>query len=122
VGDPGNHYGAVWGDYDNDGDLDVLLTGIRDLQVFPWINITEIYNNDGSGSFTAISAGLPAASKGNAFCGQTVKVRCTYCRIDTAHGIASMLVGVNQYNVGFVCHCLILLLSRFTPWDYPRTP
>jgi len=37
-----------WGDYDNDGDLDILLSGA-------WI--TKIYRND-NGVFTDINAGL----------------------------------------------------------------
>ena len=39
---------AAWGDYDNDGDLDILLTGS---------GVSKVYRNDG-GSFTDISAGL----------------------------------------------------------------
>ncbi|MCX6303107.1 MAG: FG-GAP-like repeat-containing protein [Bacteroidia bacterium] len=39
----GVHYSSVaWGDYDNDGDLDVLLTG----------GISKIYRNNGDNSFT----------------------------------------------------------------------
>ncbi len=43
---------AKWGDYDNDGDLDILICG--------WFNgnynITEIYRNDGSNVFAPLSA------------------------------------------------------------------
>jgi hypothetical protein len=42
---------AAWGDFDNDGDLDILLTGY-------W-NGSKVYRNDGGGAFTDISAGLP---------------------------------------------------------------
>jgi predicted nucleotidyltransferase len=50
----GVYYGSVdWGDYDNDGDLDILLTGISTAG-----NISAIYRND-SGVFTDIIAGLP---------------------------------------------------------------
>lgn len=49
---PGIHNGAVqWGDYDNDGDLDVLLTGSGNY-------IAEIFRNDGAGVFTDINAGF----------------------------------------------------------------
>ncbi len=41
---------ASWGDLDNDGDLDVLLTGS---------SMARIYRNDGNGEFTNISAPLP---------------------------------------------------------------
>jgi hypothetical protein len=43
-----------WGDYDNDGDLDMLITGNSDLDGV----ISRIYRND-SGNFTDIEAGLP---------------------------------------------------------------
>ena len=52
---PGIAYSsAVWGDYDNDGDLDILMSGTA-----PGIGyITRIYRND-NGVFPDISAGLP---------------------------------------------------------------
>jgi len=37
---------AAWGDYDNDGDLDILLTGM---------NVCKVYRND-SGTFTDVGA------------------------------------------------------------------
>ncbi len=45
---------AAWGDYDNDGKLDVLLAGRSDSSSFR----TEVWRNTGSG-FTNINAGLP---------------------------------------------------------------
>lgn len=48
-----------WGDYDNDGDLDLLLSGDG---VGP--TITSIFNNTG-GVFTDINAGLPTTSEGS---------------------------------------------------------
>jgi len=42
-----------WGDYDNDGDLDILLTGSSTLDL-----VSKVYRND-SGSFVDISAALP---------------------------------------------------------------
>ena len=48
-------YGSVaWGDFDNDGDLDVLLTGDTGLSS----SVTKIYRNDGNATFTDIGAGL----------------------------------------------------------------
>ncbi|GEM_PF-612899 len=56
IADPilaGVHRGSVaWGDYDNDGDLDILLAG-----EIPSGKITKIYRNDG-GKFIDISAPL----------------------------------------------------------------
>ncbi|MDA3885437.1 MAG: FG-GAP-like repeat-containing protein [Candidatus Delongbacteria bacterium] len=46
---------VAWGDYDNDGDLDILLTGYRN---------SKIYRND-SGSFTDIGAGIPEVDEGS---------------------------------------------------------
>jgi len=50
---PGVAAGAVaWGDYDNDGDLDLLLTGAAESEY-----LSRIYRND-TGSFVDIDAGL----------------------------------------------------------------
>ncbi len=43
----------AWGDYDNDGDLDMLLGES---------GIARIYRNDGDGAFTYVNAGLPPAT------------------------------------------------------------
>jgi len=52
---PGVHSGAVtWGDYNNDGRLDILLVG-RDSADN---GLSRIYRNDGQGNFTDINAGL----------------------------------------------------------------
>ncbi len=55
AGLPGVQNGEVaWGDYDNDGDLDILLTGSP--------GVARVYRNDGPSSgwsFTDIGAGLP---------------------------------------------------------------
>ena len=51
---------AAWGDYDNDGDLDVLLTGATVS-----IRITKLYRNDGGGVFSDIAANLTPISQGS---------------------------------------------------------
>ncbi|MEK0189611.1 VCBS repeat-containing protein, partial [Microcoleus anatoxicus] len=43
---------ANWGDYDNDGDLDILVTGTKGSN-----SIAKVYRND-SGNFTDINAAL----------------------------------------------------------------
>ncbi len=53
---------ASWGDYDNDGDPDILICG----QDAALADRSLIYRNDGSGTFTDISAGLLGISGGNA--------------------------------------------------------
>jgi len=60
---PGVYLGSVdWGDYDRDGDLDILLAGsARDIG-----SISRVYRNDGSNSFVDINAGLYGISRGNA--------------------------------------------------------
>ncbi|WP_299104434.1 FG-GAP-like repeat-containing protein [uncultured Tenacibaculum sp.] len=55
------HSSAAWGDYDNDGDLDILLTGIRGS-----IEISKIYTNN-AGTFTElITANLTNVRYGRA--------------------------------------------------------
>ncbi len=51
---------VAWGDYDNDGDLDILLTGDSSSGRFPMV-----YRNDGGGVFADISAGLTGVSYGS---------------------------------------------------------
>ncbi len=46
---------AAWGDYDHDGDLDILLAGTGAGNV----PVTRVYRNDGAGLFTSAGAGLP---------------------------------------------------------------
>src|ERR1043165_5461385 len=47
-----NSSSVAWGDYDNDGELDILLTGKTSSAL-----VSKVYRNDG-GSFTDIAAGL----------------------------------------------------------------
>ena len=42
---------AAWGDYDNDGDLDILLAGYTAGST----QVTEVWRNDGGGSFSSNS-------------------------------------------------------------------
>ena len=50
----------AWGDYDEDGDLDVAVNGIDGT-----VNVTSIYRNDGNGTFTALNAGLTDVAIGS---------------------------------------------------------
>ena len=47
---------AAWGDYDNDGDLDLLLGGYLSSGA-----ATQLYRNDGGDAFTGVNTSLPAA-------------------------------------------------------------
>jgi hypothetical protein len=50
---------AAWGDYDNDGDLDILISGVMlDQNFMTDAPFTAVYRNDGSGIFTDINAPL----------------------------------------------------------------
>jgi predicted nucleotidyltransferase len=48
---------VVWGDYDDDGDLDILLTGYTGST-----RVTEVWRNDGSGTFTQAGVDLTGVS------------------------------------------------------------
>lgn len=57
VGIPGVQYAALgWGDYDNDGDFDLLLSGARTRSTL----VSKIYSNSG-GNFTDANVGLEGA-------------------------------------------------------------
>jgi hypothetical protein len=49
---------VAWGDYDNDGQLDILLTGWTGAE-----SIARVYHNDGNGTFHDISAGLTGVAR-----------------------------------------------------------
>ena len=51
VTDGGSSLGGAWGDYDNDGDLDLFVTNEAQSSV------NFFYTNDGSGNFTKITSG-----------------------------------------------------------------
>jgi hypothetical protein len=50
VSDEGHSVGGTWGDYDNDGDLDLYVTNSRDVEP------NFLYENNGGGSFTKITS------------------------------------------------------------------
>ncbi|MDX2249563.1 MAG: CRTAC1 family protein [Bacteroidia bacterium] len=53
VNDGGSSVGSSWGDYDNDGDMDLYVTNINNQANF-------FYNNNGDGTFTRITDGAIA--------------------------------------------------------------
>lgn len=80
AGLPGVYNSSVtWGDYDNDGDLDILLTGNSTGNV----NLSKIYRNDGSGVLTDINAGLTGVTMGSV----------TWCDYDNDGDLDILLTG-----------------------------
>lgn len=57
VNDNGNSYGCAWGDYDNDGDLDLFVANIGENNF--------LYQNNGDSSFIKITAGNIVNEVGN---------------------------------------------------------
>lgn len=61
VTDIGNSTGGSWGDYDNDGDLDLIVPNYSN-------SVNYLYRNDGGGSFTKITSG-PVVTDANSSVG-----------------------------------------------------
>ncbi len=53
-----------WADFDNDGDLDLIISGTN-----PSGSYTKIYKNNRNGSFTEPTVALPGAGAGDMVCG-----------------------------------------------------
>ena len=58
VNDGGNSTASCWGDYDNDGDLDLFVSNASN-------EVNFLYNNAGNGTFTRVLTGEIATDKGN---------------------------------------------------------
>lgn len=68
VNDFGTSYGHCWGDYDNDGDVDLYVTR--------WSNQTNcLYTNDGHGTFTKVISGTLISDPGHS-------TNCSWADID----------------------------------------
>ncbi len=59
LADVGNGSGVAWGDYDNDGDLDLYLTRISEAN--------QLFRNEGNNTFTDATAGTPLGDTGSGF-------------------------------------------------------
>ena len=49
---------SAWGDYDNDGDLDLLVTSAAS-STDGWLSENAFYQNNGDGTFTRLTTGDP---------------------------------------------------------------
>jgi hypothetical protein len=58
----GKTMSASWGDYDNDGKMDVFLAN--------YLGANALFHNDGNGAFTKITSGPVVTGTARAFCGQ----------------------------------------------------
>ena len=50
---------SCWGDYDNDGDLDLLVSGEQYDNLGSYTSYTHLYRNDGGTTFTLVNGILP---------------------------------------------------------------
>jgi len=74
---PNVQFGSIeWADYDGDGKLDAVITGVTGFTfdtAFPfgpiYTYVTEVYHNDGNGHFTPINAGITPVGFGDAVWG-----------------------------------------------------
>ncbi len=57
--------GSEWGDYDNDGDMDLLLYGYTSTTYVNGEPVTLIYRNDGYNNFSVVYNDFPGTSKDN---------------------------------------------------------
>jgi Concanavalin A-like lectin/glucanases superfamily/Bacterial Ig domain/FG-GAP-like repeat/Regulator of chromosome condensation (RCC1) repeat/Immunoglobulin domain/IPT/TIG domain len=62
---------VAWGDYNNDGRLDVLIAGATNGSTGIFLPpasspVTQLYRNDGNGAFTPVATGLPHVTRGSA--------------------------------------------------------
>jgi len=67
VNDPGNNIVCgAWGDYDNDGFLDLFVTDEGISTITPTV-VNRLYHNNGNGTFTKITTGSPANEYSDCF-------------------------------------------------------
>lgn len=91
TGLPGVAYSSsAWGDYDNDGDLDILLSGLDFLTA---MRISKVFRNDGNGVFTDIQANLINADDSS----------CAWGDFDNDGDLDILLTGNVSDSVGLVC-------------------
>jgi hypothetical protein len=80
-----HHGGSSWGDYDNDGDLDLVLNG----QMADWTAITKVFEND-NGTFIEVTGSLPGLYGGSVAWGD----------FDNDDDLDLLVCGMNEYGEG----------------------
>ncbi len=62
--EPDNPMGASWADYDNDGDFDLVISGMDFVNMGPSLR-TTLYQNNGDGTFSNVTDAAGLMSTGN---------------------------------------------------------
>ncbi len=96
---------AAWGDADNDGDLDILLTGAESDST----SFSLIYLNEGNGAFSPLPANLTGVSRGGG----------SWSDFDNDGDLDVMIVGEDTSGAGIA---KIYANSTAVPNSAPLTP
>jgi hypothetical protein len=92
-----NSYFCAWGDYDNDGFLD-LFVGNRDFTSdgYPSALVNFLYHNNGDGTFTRVTTGSPATDYNDAW-------GCSWADYDN-DGFLDLFVARNDEKGSYLYH------------------
>jgi photosystem II stability/assembly factor-like uncharacterized protein len=85
VNDGGNSHGSGWGDYDNDGDLDLFVANASSRK-------NALYANNGDGAFTKITTGAIVNDNANTFA-------CTWSDYDNDGDLDLFDANDNENNI-----------------------
>ncbi|WP_158633748.1 FG-GAP-like repeat-containing protein [Tautonia sociabilis] len=77
---------VAWGDYDGDGDLDLVISGQDENQQ----GVSQVYRNDGSGNFTLVDLALEGLTRSSA----------TWADTDGDGDLDLLLIGLDDSQSG----------------------